>query len=228
MKKIGFKKSNQLILGFLLILILSVSVFVGCSKKDENKLINNGIQNSTITNETTIHENSLNLENYYYDHLVSTYNYINEDNFDSSEFMAKLFQNNLAINTLNNNERILFENYFNENNIINYNNLTNFKNSLIENNNLVETNNIMKVIDFTKAVIRFHEFLELENRTDGGDIMECVDMCMNSRLRDIFWYGNELDKIYYIAGLPYSFYQMLSSCTLDCKRAQKERRQLNF
>lgn len=51
MKKIGFKKSNQLILGFFLILILSVSVFVGCSKKDENKLINNGIQNSTITNE---------------------------------------------------------------------------------------------------------------------------------------------------------------------------------
>ena len=51
MKKIVFKKSNQLILGSLLILILSVTVFVGCSKKDENKLINNGIQNSTITNE---------------------------------------------------------------------------------------------------------------------------------------------------------------------------------
>lgn len=75
------------------------------------------------------------------------------------------------------------------------------------------SNDLYKNIAYLKYTLLFRGDISIPNI---GTFEKCLDGCIRDAMADIFLYGNVVDRIAYVAGMPASFAWTVASCGYDC------------
>lgn len=90
---------------------------------------------------------------------------------------------------------------------------------LFETQSLINSNlsdDFYKNIAYLKYSLKFNDDFAIADVGDLAAFEECLNNCITDAMDEIFLYGNPVDKLAFIAGLPASFAWTVASCSYDC------------